>query len=113
MNTIKINDTEWVLPIIYQTRQIVVHVNPHKGLVKVGSKWNYCVTLYTDKTPAIIRISNLKHAKQCAREFDNYLTVNLIAANNLNSQNIEQLLNFRDFVTSFIVEHNIQCYIRR
>jgi patatin-like phospholipase/acyl hydrolase len=113
MTTIKIYETDWVLPIIYSTRQVIVHLNPHNGTNQLGSKWHYCVTLYDEKTPAIIRLSNIKHAKRCAREFDNYLTVNCISSNNLNSQNLEQLLKFRDFVTSFIVDNNIKAYIRR
>jgi hypothetical protein len=112
MNTIKIHNTNWVLPIIYSTKQIVVHLNPRKGLSELDSKWSYCLTLYTEKTPAIIRLSNLKHAKQCARNFTNYLTINAINANDLNSQNLIQLLKFKDFVTSFTIEHNIQCYIK-
>jgi hypothetical protein len=113
MKTIKIYDTDWVLPLFYESRQVIVHLNPHKGTDLIGNKWLYCVTLNTDKTPAIIRLSNLRDAKKCCKVFDSYLTVNKVNIYDLTRDNLELLLKFRDFVTSYVVTNNIKCFIKR
>lgn len=110
--TIENQTTEkWCVPVIFDTKNVFVHLNPHYGTNLSGNKWTYCITLKCKDTPAIIRLSNLSKAKELATHIDNYITDNGITYDWILSDIKTGKNIFRSFVIDSAILYSVNCHI--